>query len=122
MKLKPLYRIVFIALALVLALGTPTLMRQAFPQSPAQTATAPPKFALIEFFKLERGKGPDHRKIERELWMPIHRERVKLGKIKSWSLMSKVLPGVNGSDVITQLNATRKTVRTEVLTLLEQVH
>lgn len=36
-------------------------------------------------------------------------------------LLSKVLPGVNGADVITQLNATRKTVRTQLLTLVDQV-
>jgi hypothetical protein len=56
------------------------------PQSPSPTAAAPPKFALIEFYKLEWGKDAEYRKIARELWMPIHRERVKLGKIKSWSL------------------------------------
>jgi hypothetical protein len=79
-------RIVFIAAALLLALCTPTLMKKGFLQSPSPTAAAPPKFALIEFFKLEWGKATEHRQIERELWAPIHRERVKLGKIKSWSL------------------------------------
>jgi hypothetical protein len=83
MKSKHLIRIVFIAAALLLALGTPTLMKKGFPQSPSPTAAAPPEFALIEFYKLEWGKNAEYRKIARELWAPIHRERVKLGKIKS---------------------------------------
>lgn len=86
MKSNPLLRTPFMALALLLALCTPALMKKGFPQS-QPAASAPPKFALIEFFKLaDPGKAADHRKVERELWMPIHRERVKLGKIKSWSL------------------------------------
>ncbi|MEK7832761.1 MAG: hypothetical protein AAB401_16830 [Acidobacteriota bacterium] len=85
MKSNHPIRIAFVTAALLLALCTPALMKQGFPQSQT-AANAPPKFALIEFFKLEPGKGADHRKIERELWMPIHRERIKLGKIKSWSL------------------------------------
>ncbi len=86
MKSNHLMRIAFIVAALLLALCTPALMKKGFPQSPSPTAAAPPKFALIEFFKLEWGKAAEHRKIEQELWMPIHRERAKLGKIKSWSL------------------------------------
>ncbi len=85
MKSNHLIRIVFVAFTLLLALCTPSLMKTGFPQS-QPTASAPPKFALIEFYKLEWGKEADYRKIVRELWMPIHRERVKLGKIKSWSL------------------------------------
>ncbi len=86
MKSNHLMRIVFVAAALLLALCTPALMKKGFPQGQSPTAAAPPKFALIEFYKLEWGKDAEYRKIARELWMPIHRERVKLGKIKSWSL------------------------------------
>ncbi len=86
MKLNHPMKIAFITLTLLLALCTPALMKEGSSQS-QPSASASPKFALIEFFKLvEPGKAAEHRKIERELWMPIHRERAKLGKIKSWSL------------------------------------
>ncbi len=92
MKSKHQIRIAFIVLALLLAFCTPALMRRGFPQSQTPAA-APPKFALIEYIKLEPGKGADYRKLEQEVWVPIHRERVKMGAIKSWSAWSVRLPG-----------------------------
>ncbi len=92
MKSNHILRIVFITATLLLALCTPALMKKGFPQS--QTATsAPPKFALIEYFKIEPGKGADYRKLEQEVWVPIHRERLKQGIIKSWWAWSVRLPG-----------------------------
>jgi hypothetical protein len=57
---------------------------------------APPKYAMLEFMKIEPGKRDDYLKMERELWMPIHRERLKAGTIKSWSLWSRRFPGGTG--------------------------
>lgn len=76
----------------MLALCTPKLMKKGFPQSQT-TANAPPKFALIEYFKIEPGKVADYRKLEQEVWIPIHRERIKMGAIKSWSAWSVRFPG-----------------------------
>lgn len=56
-------------------------------------APAPFKFALIEYIKIEPGKGADFRKLEQEDWMPIHKERVKMGAIKSWSAWNVRWPG-----------------------------
>jgi hypothetical protein len=89
MKSNHLLRIVFIAVTLLLALCTPVLIKKGFPQSQA----AQPKIALIEYFKIEPGKGADYRKLEQEVWMPIHRERVKMGAIKSWSAWGVRFPG-----------------------------
>ena len=61
-------------------------------QSPT-SAPAPTQYALFEYFKLESGKGAEYRKLEQEVWVPIHRERVKMGVIKSWSAWSVALPG-----------------------------
>src|SRR5438034_7311213 len=90
MKSNHLIRIACIALTLLLALCTPTLIKSGFPQS---QVAAPPKFALIEYFKIEPGKNADYRKLEQEVWMPIHRERVKMGVIKSWSAWVVRFPG-----------------------------
>ena len=60
----------------------------------AQTqAPTPPKYALLEFLKIEPGKNTDYRKDERDVWMPVHRERVKAGAIKSWSQWIVRYPG-----------------------------
>ncbi len=73
------------ALLVLLALCTPRLMQRAYPQTPAQaTQAAPPKFALLEYLKIEPGKNADYRKDERDVWMPIHRERIKAGAIRAW--------------------------------------
>ncbi len=93
MKSNHLIRIMFIAAALLLALCTPALMKKGFPQSQTPTAAAPPGYALIEYFKLEPGQAADYRKLEQEVWMPIHRERVKQGIIKSWTAWGVRFPG-----------------------------
>ncbi len=54
---------------------------------------APPKYAMMEFMKIEPGKREDYIRMERGLWMPIHRERIKAGLIKSWSLWNRRFPG-----------------------------
>lgn len=65
--------------------------------SRAQTAATqtPPqrRFAMLEYMKIEPGKGADYRKMEQEIWMPIHRERLKAGLISGWVLWSLSFPG-----------------------------
>jgi hypothetical protein len=56
-------------------------------------STAPPPYAVFEYMKIEPGKAADYRKMEREIWIPIHRERIKMGLIKSWSLWGMRFPG-----------------------------
>lgn len=72
------------------------LLTAAFVQSGfAQNAQAqaPPKYATFEYMKIEPGKGADYRKLEQEVWAPIHRERVKSRLIRSWSLWGVRYPG-----------------------------
>lgn len=65
------------------------------PGSLAQNATpqTPPRYAVFEYMKIEPGKAADYRKMEQELWMPIHRERVKAKLIRSWALWGVRYPG-----------------------------
>lgn len=91
MKSNHSIRIAAISFALFLALCTPALMEKGLPQS--QTPAAQPRFAIIEYFKIEPGKNADYNKLQREVWMPIHRERIKMGVIKSWSAWSVRMPG-----------------------------
>ena len=78
-------------LAVLLSIGISTAGRPA----PVKAAAQPqqPKYALMEFMKIEPGKAADYRKMERDIWMPIHRERVKQGLIKSWTLWGMRFPG-----------------------------
>jgi hypothetical protein len=106
--------------------------------------------------KIGPGKADEYRRLEREVWMPIHRERVRQGLIKPWSLWGMRFPGGTAreydaiavttfakfADVETsyppelfkkvhpkmsdeergaRTTAARKMVRTDLLTLLEQV-
>jgi predicted component of type VI protein secretion system len=59
----------------------------------AQAQPAPPAYALLEFMKIAPGKEAEYRRLEREIWMPIHKERVRTGLIKSWSLWGMRFPG-----------------------------
>jgi len=68
-------------------------------QSATQHASAPPpRYALIEYFKIEPGKAAEYRKLEQEVWVPIHRERVKQKIIKSWWSWGVRFPGGSGRD------------------------
>lgn len=60
-------------------------------QATASVQTPSPKYAMFEFMKVE--PGADYHKMAREIWMPVHRERVRLGLIKSWSLWGMRFPG-----------------------------
>src|SRR5258706_36741 len=140
-------------LLLALSSALPSSAQNAQPP----TQPAPPKFAVLEFMKIEPGKNADYRKMEQELWMPIHRERVKAKLIRSWAVCGvrfpggtdkeygfmtvqlfdkfeqlegnpaaasawmKANPNAKSDEITVQMGAISKTVRSEVLTLLDQV-
>ena len=54
---------------------------------------APPtKYVSLDFMKTLPGKDGDYEKMEKETWMPVHKERVNMGVIKDWELYQKILP------------------------------
>src|SRR5215510_11197494 len=78
-------RLLWLPIVVLLLVGT-------FSSWPVLSAAEAP-YAVFEFMKIEPGKNADYRKMEREIWMPIHRERVSKGLIKSWSLWGMRYPG-----------------------------
>lgn len=49
--------------------------------------------AVFNFFKQPEGKTrADHRKMEQEIWKPVHAARVKDGKMKGWILLNREFP------------------------------
>ena len=63
-------------------------------QTSPMSASSPPrplaKYLLVDFM---RSKAANYETVERELWKPIHEDRIKNGKMLSWSLYALVLPG-----------------------------
>jgi hypothetical protein len=86
-QLGSLVPILFLAGTIVVAPGSSADVRALSTQAPS------PAYALFEFMKIEPGKTAEYRKLERDVWMPIHRERVRMGLIKSWTLWGMRFPG-----------------------------
>lgn len=144
---------IFLAMAAMLVVASIALASFA-QNSPSQPA-AGPRYALLEYMKIEPGKAADYRKMEQEVWMPVHRERIKAKLISGWALYGVRYPGGTAreydviavtlfdnfkdmensmpAEVFTKANpnmkreefgaravATRKMVRTEVISLVDQ--
>ena len=60
----------------------------------AQTGQNPPKYRIVtlDYHKPEPGKPQEYVRMERQLWKPVHQERVNKGKITSWKLYSVNFP------------------------------
>src|SRR5438445_251111 len=52
----------------------------------------PPKYVQIDYMKVEPGKGGEYLRAVRELWKPIHEERVKKGLILAWGIAGMRYP------------------------------
>jgi hypothetical protein len=59
----------------------------------AQQGPEPGPFAVVNYFKVEHGKGAAYIKMEKELWKPVHQARKKSGDILAWYCFSVNLPG-----------------------------
>ncbi len=70
-----------------------SLAQISFAQSTATSPPTPRRYAVLEYMKIESGKAADYRKMEQEIWMPIHRERLKAGLITGWTLWNLGFPG-----------------------------
>ncbi len=65
----------------------------------AQSDTSKPTYYMISFMKTRPGQ--DAIKMERDLWKPIHSERVAKGNIDSCTIMQPVFFGPHPYDYIT---------------------
>lgn len=65
----------------------------------AQSSLSSPTFYLIGFMKTKPGQ--DALKMERELWKPIHTDRVNSGQINSWTVMQPIFAGPHPYDYVT---------------------
>ncbi len=63
------------------------------PTASTQTGTPPKRFVQLQYMKVTPGQGAAYRRIERDLWRPVHQERVERGLINSWAVYGVHLPG-----------------------------
>lgn len=68
---------------------TPNASTQITPRPPA----AVKRYMQVQYMKVNPGKAGQYRELERDLWKPIHQERVERGLIRSWGLYGVHLPG-----------------------------
>ncbi len=50
-------------------------------------------YVLVNYMKVDPAKESAYVQMEREVWKPIHQQRVKEGKMQSWALYAVRFPG-----------------------------
>ena len=58
-------------------------------QAPAQNRTT----VAIDYMKVKPGRAADYVRMEREVFRPVHQERVRLGNLEAWRLYQVQFPG-----------------------------
>ena len=80
-------------LGFVIALVFSFLAGTLIPTALTQSSTAPKRYIQAQYMKVNPGMGVEYRALERELWKPVHQERVNRGLIRSWGVYGVHLPG-----------------------------
>ena len=63
----------------------------------AQPST-PPKYILIDYMKVEPGKGQQYIKMEQDLWKTVHKTQIENKNIESWAVYSVRYPSGTQAD------------------------
>ena len=77
------------AIALVFSFLAGTLV----PTASTQSTGGPKQYLQAQYMKVKPGMAVEYRALERDLWKPVHQERVNQGLIHSWGLYGVHLPG-----------------------------
>lgn len=67
------------------------LVEQTVPRSPASSTAVAPRYLTVDYMRSK--PGGNYVAVERDIWKPIHQERLASGMSGGWSLYSLVLPG-----------------------------
>ncbi|MEX2111265.1 MAG: hypothetical protein WD802_11710 [Gemmatimonadaceae bacterium] len=57
-----------------------------------QQTTPDPLVVSVAFMKVDPTKHEEYRRLEREIWRPMHQERIKQGQMRSWTVYSVRFP------------------------------
>lgn len=67
------------------------LLDETAPANPANTSASPSKYLMMGFMRSK--PGGNYLAVERDLWKPIHQERVRTGAGPGWALYALLMPG-----------------------------
>jgi hypothetical protein len=88
-----MHRSVTLALAVFISFFAGTLVPTAHTEkSQSPQPEKAPKYIEVDFMKVDPGKDAEYLKLEQQMWKPIHQERVKEGKLRSWYLFALQFP------------------------------
>lgn len=58
-----------------------------------QQAAPDPLVVSVAFMKVDPSKHEEYRRLEREIWRPMHQERIRQGQMRSWTVYAVRFPG-----------------------------
>lgn len=58
-----------------------------------QQAAPDPLVVSVAFMKVDPEKHDEYRRLEREVWKPMHQERIRQGLMRSWTVYAVRFPG-----------------------------
>lgn len=58
-----------------------------------QQAAPAPLVVSVSFMKVDPAKDEEYRRLEREIWRPMHQERIRQGLMRSWTMYAVRFPG-----------------------------
>lgn len=93
-KLNPDYSDVFVQTIMEQYQQTRALVKREIFEAVAEIDPSAPstKYYTVDYMKTLPGKEADYVKLEKEFWMPIHKERIKMGVLTDWILLVKTMP------------------------------
>src|SRR5918999_3748148 len=114
--------------ALAVAFLAGTMTTAAFTQGTRPPAAVPPVM-VVDYMKVPAGEGATYLRLERELFMPMHREFIRRGQKRSWELYAVQFPSGtrNEYDFVTintydSLGALEATGQPSYVDIARQVH
>lgn len=63
-----------------------------------QQAAPDPLVVSVAFMKVDPAKHDEYRRLERELWRPMHQERIRQGQMRSWTVYAVRFPSGSKRD------------------------
>jgi hypothetical protein len=73
-------------------------MTQAGFSQGARTQPAAPLVVGVDFMKVAPERAAEYLRLEREVWMPLHREMIRRGQKRSWTLYGVQFPNGTGNE------------------------
>jgi L-rhamnose mutarotase len=90
-----------------------------------QGAMPDPVVVSVAFMKVDPAKDEEYRRLEREIWRPIHQERIRQGLMRSWTVYAVRFPSGSKRDYDYAIVNTHKSVadmERSIMDVVQKVH